>query len=135
LRFAARGTGEGARLAHCGIGGNEKLGLNGIAGPAPLAFGKFREPWFGGGVNGGIVELVGPLDFVSPGLGLEFVSEVPASDGLDSRITGGCVAEVGVGRGGGCDCMDDLVATVDLRFLLGCPFPYCGCCEGSECCW
>jgi hypothetical protein len=41
--------------------------------------------------------------FDSPGLGIEFVSEVPASEGLDLRTTGGCVAEVGVGNGGGCD--------------------------------
>jgi hypothetical protein len=40
-------------------------------------------------VNGGIAELAGRLALLSPGLGFEFVSEVPASDGLDSRMTGG----------------------------------------------
>jgi hypothetical protein len=44
FRFATRGTGEGAKLANCGSGEKEKLGLNGIARLAPLAFGRFREP-------------------------------------------------------------------------------------------
>tara|TARA_R110002003_G_scaffold448_14_gene19933 strand:+ start:6514 stop:6684 length:171 start_codon:yes stop_codon:yes gene_type:complete len=44
FKVAARGTGEGAKLANCGSGEKEKLGLNGIARPAPLAFGRFREP-------------------------------------------------------------------------------------------
>ena len=100
----------------------------------PLVVGRVKDLWCGGGVKGGIEGLVGRLALVSPGLGFEFVSEVPASEGLDSRITGGCVAEVGVGNGGGFDCIDDFVA-VDLRFLLGWPFEYCECCEGRDCCW
>lgn len=42
LRFAGRGTGDGARLAKCGSGENEKLGLNGMLRPDPLLPGKFR---------------------------------------------------------------------------------------------
>lgn len=86
----------------------------------PLVGGGFNEVWFGGGVNGGIEEFAGGrVALVSLGLGLEIVSEMPASDGLDSRMTGGCVAEVVVGNGGACDCADDFLATVGLRFLLG----------------
>jgi hypothetical protein len=70
---------------------------------------------------------VGWLVFVSPGLGIEFVSEVPASEGLDLRTRGGCVADVGVGKGGGCDWMDSFDVVVDRLFLLGCPFEYCLC--------
>jgi hypothetical protein len=72
-------------------------------------------------VYGGTEGLAGRLALLSlgPGLGFEFVSEVAASDGLCSRIRGGCLAEVGVGRGGGCDWMESLVVVVDLRFLFG----------------
>jgi hypothetical protein len=59
---------------------------------------------------------------VSAGLAFEFVSGALASEGRDLRMTGGCVAEVGVGNGGGCDWRDILVAAVDLRFLFGWPF-------------
>lgn len=103
--------------------------------PEPLVLGRFKAVWVGGGVKGGIVELVGKVAFVSLGLGFEAVSEMPASDGLASRITGACVAEVGVGNGGGCDCADDFLATVGLRLLLGWPLEYCGCCDGRACCW
>jgi hypothetical protein len=69
---------------------------------------------------------------VSLGLGLEFVSDLPASEGLCSRMTGGCVVEVGVGSGGGCDCEGRFVVIVALRRLLGWPLEYCECCEGSD---
>jgi hypothetical protein len=91
----------------------------------------------GGGVYGGIEGLVGRLALLSlgPGLALEFVSEVAASEALCSRMRGGCLAEVGVGRGGGCDWIDNFVVVVDLRFLFGCPFEYCRCCDGKERGW
>jgi len=59
FRFAGRGTGDGARLANCGSGENEKFGLKGRARPpcwplpVPLVvFGIFIVLWFGGGVKG-----------------------------------------------------------------------------------
>ena len=106
-----------------------------MARPDPFAFGGFREAWFGGGVKGGMEEFVGRIALMSLGLGFEFTSEMPASEGLDSRMTGGCVAEVGVGNGGACDCVDAFLATVGLRFLLGWPLEYCGCCDGKDGCW
>lgn len=60
LRCAARGTGDGARLANCGSGENEKFGLNGRARPPPwplpvplVVLGIFIVLLFDGGVNGG----------------------------------------------------------------------------------
>lgn len=50
FRFAVRATGDGAKLANCGSGENEKLGLNGMVRPVPLVPGKFRELLYGGGV-------------------------------------------------------------------------------------
>jgi hypothetical protein len=50
FRFAARGTGDGARLANCGSGEKEKFGLNGMVRPEPLVLGGFSDPEFGGGV-------------------------------------------------------------------------------------
>lgn len=40
---------------------------------------------------------------MSLGLAFEFVSGALASEGRDLRVIGGCVADVGVGSGGGCD--------------------------------
>jgi hypothetical protein len=126
FRFAARATGDGAKLANWGSGEKEKLGLYGMFSPEVVAVGGFKEVWLGGGVYGGIEGLFGRLALLSlgPGLGLEFVSEVAASDALCSRMRGGCFAEVGVGRGGGCDCIDNFVVVVDLRFLFGWPLEY-----------
>ena len=127
LRFAARGTGDGARLANCGSGENEKFGLNGRARPPPwplpvplVVLGMFIVLLFGGGVKGGRGGLVGPLALVSPGLGFEVVSERPASEGRDVLTVGGYVVDVGVGRGADCICgvTFELVA---LRLLLGWP--------------
>jgi hypothetical protein len=50
FRFAVRGTGDGAKLANCGSGENEKLGLKGMVRPVPLVLGGFNEPLFRGGV-------------------------------------------------------------------------------------
>lgn len=50
LRFAVRGTGDGARLANCGSGENEKFGEKGRASPPPLALGGFKELLGNGGV-------------------------------------------------------------------------------------
>lgn len=135
-RFAVRGTGDGARLANCGSGENEKFGLNGMVRPEPLVFGRFRDPWLGGGVCGGTeCPAAGRLALFSPGLAFELLSEVPASEGLDLRITGGWVADVGVGSGGGCDCVEIFEAAVDLRFLFGWPLEYCRCCDGRDRGW
>lgn len=131
MRFAARGTGDGARLANWGRGEKEKLGENGRARPLPLALGRVSELLCGGGVKGGRLELGGRA-LVSHGLGLE--SEVPASEGLDVCKMGGCVADVGVGSGGaGCGCDIAFEVVVALRFLVGWPLAYCGCCDGSDC--
>lgn len=96
LRCAGRGTGDGARLANCGNGENEKFGLNGRPRPPPWLL---LDPLFvfdilivlllGGGVNGGWGGFVGPLTLVSPGLGFEDVSERPASEGLEVLMVGG----------------------------------------------
>jgi hypothetical protein len=50
LRFAVRGTGDGAKLANCGNGENVKFGENGRARPPPLEFGGIRELFGNGGV-------------------------------------------------------------------------------------
>jgi hypothetical protein len=42
-KFAARATGEGARLANWGSGEKEKLGLYGMVRPGPVVVGRFRE--------------------------------------------------------------------------------------------
>jgi hypothetical protein len=121
LRFAGRGTGDGAKLANCGNGEKEKFGEKGRASPPPLRFGGFSEVFWTGDVQAGPLDSVEAL-LPSPGLG--FDSEVPASEGLCVRTAGGWVANVGVG-GMGCDCAgafaDEMVA---LRLLFGWPFPY-----------
>lgn len=48
--LAARDTGDGARLANCGSGEKEKLGLNGRARPPALVLGGFKLLLFSGGV-------------------------------------------------------------------------------------
>jgi hypothetical protein len=60
LRCADRGTGDGARLANCGSGENEKFGLKGRPRPPPwllllplFVFGMLIVLLFGGGVKGG----------------------------------------------------------------------------------
>jgi hypothetical protein len=109
LRCAARGTGDGARLANCGSGEKEKFGLNGSARPPGwplpvplLVLGRFSVLLFGGGVKGGCGGFVGPLTLVSPGLGFEVVSERPASEGREVFTVGGYVVDVGVGSGADC---------------------------------
>lgn len=91
LRSTARGTGDGARLANCGSGENEKFGLSGIVRPELLLmFGRFKELCCGGGgVKARNEEFVGMLGLVSLGLGFELTSDKPALEGLDSRMTGG----------------------------------------------
>lgn len=116
MRFAGRGTGDGAKLANCGNGEKEKFGEKGRARPPPLRLGGFSELFGTGGVQGGKLESVGAL--VSPGL--EFDSEVSLSEGLCICTAGGrCVANVGVG-GRCCDWADALEEEmVALRLLFG----------------
>jgi hypothetical protein len=85
LRFAGRGTGDGARLANCGNGEKEKLGENGRASAPPLVCGGFSELLGKGGMKDSILVSVGRVP-LSPGLGLD--SAVPASEGL-------CVCRIG----------------------------------------
>ena len=49
LRFAVRGTGDGAKLASCGNGENVKFGENGRLSPLPFVFGPFPELFGSGG--------------------------------------------------------------------------------------
>jgi hypothetical protein len=93
--------------------------------PVLLKFDGYRELRFGDGTARD-AELM-----VSRGLEFDIKSEVLASECLDSCIVGGCVAEVGVGSDGACG---RFAATVDLRFLFGCPFEYCGFCESRMPC-
>lgn len=71
-----------------------------------------------GGVNGGS-EVAGDGTRSAP---ISFVELAGAAEGT----TGGCVADVGVGRGGGADWAGalDKLAAVDLRFLFGWPLAY-----------
>jgi hypothetical protein len=115
LRFAGRGTGDGARLANCGNGEKEKLGENGRASAPPLVCGGFSELLGKGGVKGGILVSVGRV-LLSPGLGLD--SAVPASEGLCVCRIGGCVADVGVG-GIGLEYGVFVEEVVALLLLLG----------------
>lgn len=86
-------------------------------------------------MKGGIDDVAGTVLRVSLGLGCDAASETPASEGLESRVAGGWVAEVGVGRGGGwAVCAEAFRVTVGRRFLFGCPFEYCGCFEGPDGC-
>jgi hypothetical protein len=115
LRFAGRGTGDGAKLANCGNGEKEKFGEKGRESPPPPRFGGFSDGFDTGEVQGGTFESVEAL--VSPGLG--FDSELPASEGLCVCTAGGWVADVGVG-GICCDWVDVLEAeVVALRLLFG----------------
>jgi hypothetical protein len=84
-RVASRGAGDGARLANCGRGEKEKVGLNGRVRPPVLD---------GRDVVGG-----GRFALVSLGLGCEAVSDILASDAREALTLGGYVPDVGVGRG------------------------------------
>lgn len=119
---ALLGIGVAERLGICGRGEKEKFGEKGrlrlFTEPLLLFEIWFVIPLVEGGVKGG-------RDAAGEGTRLALVSLVETNAPAEGAV-GGWVADVGVGSGGGADCvgaLEELVA-VDLRFLFGCPLVY-----------